>query len=324
MKLNSFIAILISICFITCTNNKEVINTPTTPAVTQFFTDRITLSNQPRKGTAFNGTVNIPYSGGNGLVYQAGAPINSTGVSGLSATLQGGTLNNGDGSLSLNLAGTPADSGSANFSFNIFGISGTFKVMVLNTTTALVLVDSLYGDSVNYNDTPNASLGYNAMLLLPYKNGNGVMFAQTTPVNSTGVSGLTAIIQSGTLNNGNGRLNVVISGTPTSAGRASFLLSFGGRTTVLNLQVTYKYTYTNSISVIFNQSCALPGCHNSTSMAAGKSFGSYQSSILVSSTSIIGSINGATGYSLMPRGGPKLPDSTITKITYWANNNKPQ
>src|SRR5688572_18120115 len=50
-------------------------------------------------GTAYTGTLSIPYSGGNGANYLAGSPIASTGVTGLTATLQAGQLASGSGSL---------------------------------------------------------------------------------------------------------------------------------------------------------------------------------------------------------------------------------
>ncbi len=322
MKPHLFITIFICSCFLACTYNKEVSNTPLSPAVSQFFTDRVTVSNQPIEGTVFNGTISLPYAGGNGLLYSASTPISSTGVSGLSATLQADTLNNGDGFITFNLSGTPSSSGLANFSFNIFGMSGTFQISVLNKISVLPLVDSLFCDSLKYVDTPLSNISYSGILLLPYKNGNGVQFAQSNGIHSTGVLGLTAIIQSATLNNGNGRLNVVISGTPTSAGIANFALNFGGKTCNFNMNVNYKYTYSNSINIIFNQSCAIQGCHNTITQAAGINLSTYQSSITVASNKLLGTINGTSGFILMPYGGPKLPDSTIAKITYWVNNNK--
>ncbi len=47
------------------------------------------------KNETYSGTLTVPYTGGNGADYAAGVPVPSTGVSGLMATLQSGTLNVG-------------------------------------------------------------------------------------------------------------------------------------------------------------------------------------------------------------------------------------
>ncbi len=69
--------------------------------------------------TPYTGVLKIPYSGGNGGSYANGSTINSTGVAGLSASLQGGTLNYGTGVLVYNVSGTPAASSPATASFAI-------------------------------------------------------------------------------------------------------------------------------------------------------------------------------------------------------------
>ena len=79
------------------------------------------------EGIAYSGTITLPYSGGNGDVYSSGTPVNSTGVTGLTATLQSGRLEVGDGNLTFSLTGTPATSGTASFAI-------TFK----ETSTNLV------------------------------------------------------------------------------------------------------------------------------------------------------------------------------------------
>jgi hypothetical protein len=69
--------------------------------------------------TPYTGVLKIPYSGGNGGSYANGSTINSTGVAGLSASLQGGTLNYGTGELVYNVSGTPTASSPATASFAI-------------------------------------------------------------------------------------------------------------------------------------------------------------------------------------------------------------
>lgn len=61
-------------------------------------------------GTAYVGTLVVPYTGGNGGSYSAGTAIASTGVTGLTATLQQGDLEYGTGQLVYNVTGTPSQS----------------------------------------------------------------------------------------------------------------------------------------------------------------------------------------------------------------------
>ena len=84
----------------------------------------------------------VPYSGGNGGVYD-GQIIASTGVTGLTATLAAGTFANGTGSLIYIISGTPVESGTASFAINIGGQS-----CVLNTTVTPDLVSQYPAESV--------------------------------------------------------------------------------------------------------------------------------------------------------------------------------
>jgi uncharacterized protein (TIGR02145 family) len=69
-----------------------------------------------------------------------------------------------------------------------------------------------------------------------YTGGNGKTYITTTHT-SKGVVGLTATLQAGTLANGAGVLTYSITGTPTSAGNASFEISLGGKTCAINVTV---------------------------------------------------------------------------------------
>jgi uncharacterized protein (TIGR02145 family) len=68
----------------------------------------------------------IPYSGGNGGIHD-GQVVNSTGVTGLTATLNSNFFANGSGSLIYNITGTPTSSGTANFAINIAGKTCTIS-----------------------------------------------------------------------------------------------------------------------------------------------------------------------------------------------------
>jgi uncharacterized protein (TIGR02145 family) len=71
---------------------------------------------------------------------------------------------------------------------------------------------------------------------VPYSGGNGGFHTGQT-VTSTGVTGLTATLSAGNFGSGAGSLSYAISGTPASAGTASFVLSIGGQTCTLDVFV---------------------------------------------------------------------------------------
>jgi hypothetical protein len=95
-------------------------------------------ANQAILGT----TASVPYTGGNGG-YIAAQTLNSTGVSGITATLSQGLLANGAGTLALVLSGTPSGTGSATFALTIGGQSCSFTVNV----------QSFASITINTNDT---------------------------------------------------------------------------------------------------------------------------------------------------------------------------
>jgi uncharacterized protein (TIGR02145 family) len=80
---------------------------------------------------------------------------------------------------------------------------------------------------------------------LTYTGGNGKTYV-TKSYTSTGVSGLSATLLAGTLANGEGALVYTISGTPNTAGKATFAIDFGGKTCSINLNVK-DVTQTNGI-----------------------------------------------------------------------------
>jgi uncharacterized protein (TIGR02145 family) len=69
---------------------------------------------------------------------------------------------------------------------------------------------------------------------VPYTGGNGGSHAGQT-VTSTGVTGLTATLASGSFAAGDDSLSYTITGTPDSVGTASFALSIGGQSCTLEL-----------------------------------------------------------------------------------------
>jgi formylglycine-generating enzyme required for sulfatase activity len=173
----------------------------------------------------------VPYSGGNGGTHN-GQTVNSTGVTGLTATRAAGNFATGSGALVYTITGTPATSGTASFALNLGGQTCTLtrtvssaSITALSCSTATnngILAQGISASSVNS--------------IVQYTGGNGgYSIAQT--VTSTGVTGLTATCAAGTLANGAGSLTFTITGIPASSGTASFVLSIGGQTCTLNRTV---------------------------------------------------------------------------------------
>ncbi|MDC3309180.1 hypothetical protein OAV26_03020 [Crocinitomicaceae bacterium] len=71
---------------------------------------------------------------------------------------------------------------------------------------------------------------------VPYTGGDGGTHNGQS-VSSTGVTGLTATLTSGTFANGSGSLSYTISGTPSTSGSASFALNIGGQSCTITMNV---------------------------------------------------------------------------------------
>ncbi len=83
--------------------------------------------------------------------------------------------------------------------------------------------------------TPD-SVATGVSVKVPYTGGNGGIHSGQT-VTSTGVTGLTATLASGSFATGADSLTYSISGTPDTAGTASFALNIGGQACTLELTV---------------------------------------------------------------------------------------
>nr|WP_315030890.1 hypothetical protein [uncultured Chryseobacterium sp.] len=76
----------------------------------------------------------------------------------------------------------------------------------------------------------------NGTKIINYTNASGQSYGAIS-IPSTGVTGLTATAPSGTLANGSGSINLTISGTPSSAGTANFMVSIAGQTCTFTVAV---------------------------------------------------------------------------------------
>ena len=193
------------------------------------------------EGQVVSGTIIIiPYAEGNGMDYPE-AVYNSTGVTGLTATLASGTLVNGAGGLAtgdliLNVTGTPSGSGVASFEIN-GGISTSSCTVNLTVAAATPSADlSCMNTSITGTATEGQSVN-GVSINIPYTNGNGLAYSQVA-YNSTGVTGLTATLASGTLSNNTGNLVLNVTGTPSGAGIASFVVNGGVSSNACTVNLT--------------------------------------------------------------------------------------
>jgi uncharacterized protein (TIGR02145 family) len=92
------------------------------------------------------------------------------------------------------------------------------------------------GGSTTAGNLFSGSVASNVSASVPYTGGNGGYYAAQTTA-STGVTGLTATLSQGVLINGSGSLNFTISGTPASAGTASFAITVGGQSCSFTVSV---------------------------------------------------------------------------------------
>jgi hypothetical protein len=123
---------------------------------------------------------------------------------------------------------------------SIFDCQGSAGVTVRCIKDSSVIMGTI--GSLNCSSTINSgtlSLGTAAngvSISVPYTGGNGGIYNGQT-IASTGVTGLTATLLSGTLANGSGYLSYTITGTPNTIGMASFALNIVGQSCSINCSV---------------------------------------------------------------------------------------
>jgi hypothetical protein len=189
-------------------------------------------------GTLLSGVVansvssSVPYTGGNGGTHN-GQIINSTGVTGLTATLAAGNFAVGAGNLTYIITGTPSSIGTAGFALNIGGQNCTLTrtVLALGTITALNC-----GTATNTGTLTSGTAASGVSSSVSYIGGNGGTHNGQT-VNSSGVTGLTATLTAGVFASGAGSLTYTITGSPSTSGTASFAINIGGQICYLTIIV---------------------------------------------------------------------------------------
>jgi trimeric autotransporter adhesin len=229
MKFPKILLLLAFFGTISCNENATI--DPTAAVITSLTCSNATFSAAATSGASFTGTATVPYTGGNGMTYEAGMPVASTGVAGLTAVLSAGTLASGNGSAAFVITGTPASSGTASFDIKLGGQSCTLTLPVAISKSS---ISTLVCVAAPANGTSGTA--YTGTVTMTYTIGNGGTYDVST-ASSIGVEGLTATVAKGTLANGNGNLVYAISGTPTSSGTAIFNLSLGGQSCTVSLVI---------------------------------------------------------------------------------------
>jgi gliding motility-associated-like protein len=139
---------------------------------------------------------------------------------------------------SIKISGTPIVSGTFNYVIPLTGGCGSVNATGTITITTDFNVSELQcGDYMIDNRGIYKGESYDGVIILPYKGGNGSFFTGLS-IPSTGVSGLTMVLQPGKLATGNGSLELVIYGVPSDTGNVVFTLPFGTNSCTITLPVT--------------------------------------------------------------------------------------
>ncbi|WP_048508099.1 hypothetical protein [Chryseobacterium angstadtii] len=117
-------------------------------------------------GMPYSGTMVVPYTGGNGGSYPSGAPVASTGNTGLTATLRPGVLTNGKGELVYDLSGTPAQSSPSTAFFNLNFLGKSCQAAISGDVLQLGQTQSYYG-KIRMNDMASYQLASEFLADLP-------------------------------------------------------------------------------------------------------------------------------------------------------------
>jgi uncharacterized protein (TIGR02145 family) len=195
---------------------------------------------------ATNVMLEVPYSGGNGGTH-GGQTVNSTGVLGLEAMVPSGNFTNGSGALQYMIKGTAMNAGTASFELNIGGKSCTvFMEVVAGAISSL----DCSGASLTGSLVAGQAVS-GVVIIVPYLGGNGgVHGGQVVSSVVSGVTGLTAELMSGSFLVGSGNLSYMVTGTPSGAGTASFVLNIGGQ------MCTYSVLVQPAIGTVSSLNCS--------------------------------------------------------------------
>lgn len=115
-------------------------------------------------------------------------------------------------------------------------------------------VSSLQAEYVRVSSDPIAGVAYDGNFYVSYVGGNGANYEGDVAVASTGVTGLTAVLQAGKLKNGIGHIVYQLKGLPAQGGVANFALSFGTQTVNVAIPVGQESSKTKLYWGFFDDS----------------------------------------------------------------------
>jgi uncharacterized protein (TIGR02145 family) len=181
-----------------------------------------------------NFTVSIPYTGGNGKAFSSQS-VTYTVHPYFNANLNAGILANGSGNLIWKVSGLNSYFG-ANLSIGLGDKTCSFSLLSNDVITPS-FVSSLNCSSatISANSTVAGNPVQGLSISIPYSGGNGGLFGGN--VNSTGVTGLTAIGRNRCVQDGSGTVTWDVSGVPSAGGNAVFSLYCGSKTCTLSVPV---------------------------------------------------------------------------------------
>ena len=193
-------------------------------------------------------TLSIDYSGGNGGTFSEFI-VKSNKVEGLSLTINGDTASFGQGSILCNLSGITNTSGIAEFiikvgdkncNLSIKVEKSQAKVIALSCNDAKLNEKLVIGSAVWPNEKiifQNEDKVNNVTFSLPYKGGNGGSYDSLILFSKGVYPNRTALLKSGTLNNGDGELIFSLIGEISQAEALAFPIEFGGNKGVIELEI---------------------------------------------------------------------------------------
>jgi hypothetical protein len=136
--------------------------------------------------------------------------------------------------------------------FSIYSLVCLFLVFSCNSDESTAIsptsatITTLNCAATSFSANPTASTAFTGTASVSYTGGNGGVYTSGNSISSTGVTGLTATLAAGTLASGAGTATYAITGTPASAGVASFEISLGGQSCSISLPVNSASTTTTS------------------------------------------------------------------------------
>jgi len=106
-----------------------------------------------------------------------------------------------------------------------------------NPLPAVAYISDMNCSAASANSPAIYGTTYSGEIAVPYSGGNGALYSNSSAIASTGVTGLTANLESDTLAVGAGNFIYKVTGTPLAIGNASFEISFGGMSCSIKLPV---------------------------------------------------------------------------------------